>query len=127
LFSEQEAASLSAIGRHKYLARFRVPADSRGGMKVRAALGIHIIVAFFAALTLASSPQLHERLHKVDSQHECAATLIAAGNYHHAAPPPVLAAHPWAPNARAFPPQNSEVVRAVVPSSILEHAPPALI
>jgi hypothetical protein len=96
-------------------------------MKLRASISLCIVVAFFGALTLASSPQLHERLHRVDSQHECAATLIAAGNYHHAAPPPVLAAQPLAPSAPAFTPQNSEVIRAVVPSSILEHAPPALI
>jgi hypothetical protein len=95
-------------------------------MKVRAAIGINLIVAFFAALTLASSPQLHERLHKVDSQHECAATLIASGNVHHAAPPPLLANLPVRETSLILL-RDSELIRIVVPSSVLEHAPPALI
>lgn len=96
-------------------------------MKARAAAGFSLIVALLAAITLASSPQLHERLHKVDSQHECAATLIASGNYHHAAPPPVMPASTLEPIAPVLALQNSELVFATVPSSILEHAPPALI
>jgi hypothetical protein len=101
--------------------------DSPPGMKVRAAIGINVIVAFLAALTLASSPQIHERLHKVDSQHECAATLIASGNVHHAAPPPVFAAKLSAPEISFVLFRDSELIRIAVPSSILEHAPPALI
>jgi hypothetical protein len=101
--------------------------DSPPGMKVRAAIGINVIVAFFAALTLASSPQLHERLHRVDSQHECAATLIASGNVHYAAPPPLLPAKLSAPEISFVLFRDSELIRIAVPSSILEHAPPALI
>ena len=101
--------------------------ESRGAMKLRASIGLGVIVAFFTALTLASSPQLHERLHQVNSQHECAATLVASGNYHHAAPPPVLPETPLTPSAPVFASRNSELVFAAVPSSILEHAPPAFI
>src|SRR5205823_68144 len=42
-------------------------------MKARAGIGISIVIAFFTALTIASSPRLHERLHKVGSQREAAA------------------------------------------------------
>ena len=54
--------------------------ESRRQMKACARVGISVLFAFFVALTLASSPRLHERLHKVDSQHACAATMIASGN-----------------------------------------------
>jgi hypothetical protein len=95
--------------------------------KLRAVVGISIIAAFFTALTLTSAPQLHERLHGFSPQHECAVTLLASGNYHHAAPPPVSPAMPFTPSAPVFSPQSSELVNAAVPCSILEHAPPALI
>lgn len=95
-------------------------------MKVRAAIGIHIIVAIFAALTLASAPQLHERLHGAGTQHECAATLIRAGNVHHAAPPPIVAARISAPEISFILFRDSELIRVATRSSILEHAPPAL-
>jgi hypothetical protein len=96
-------------------------------MKLRVGLGIGVIAAFLAALALASAPQLHEYLHKSQRQHECAATIVASGNYHHAAPSPILPAKPLAPSAHAFTPQNSELVFAAVSSSILEHAPPSAI
>jgi hypothetical protein len=95
--------------------------------KLRAVVGTSVILAFFTALTLASSPQLHEQLHGFSPQHECGATLIASGNYHHSAPPPVAPAEPLAPSAPGYSPQTSELIHAAVPYSILEHAPPALI
>ncbi len=52
-------------------------------MKARAGIGISIVIAFFTALTIASSPRLHEKLHKVGTHHECAATMIASGNCEH--------------------------------------------
>jgi hypothetical protein len=101
--------------------------ESRGAMKLRASVGIGAVAAFLAALAVASAPQLHEYLHKSQRQHECAATIVASGNYHHAAPSPILPAKPMAPSAHAFTPQNSELVFAAVPSSVLEHAPPGAI
>ena len=102
-------------------------AQSGEAMKLRASISLGVVVAFLAALALASSPQLHERLHPVTSQHECAATLIASGNVHHAAPPPVLPARLVAPEISFILFRDSELIRIAVPSSILEHAPPALI
>jgi hypothetical protein len=86
-------------------------------------VSVGILVAFLAALTLASAPQLHERLHGANSHHECAATLVASGNYHSVAPP-ALTAKPLPKIELVYALPNSAPVCAVVPSSILEHAPP---
>jgi hypothetical protein len=94
-------------------------------MKPRAFIAIGIVIAIFTALTIASLPQLHEKLHKVDSRHGCAATLIASGNCEHAASPPLVPTFQKAPNSAAFLPQRFQFVVASVPSSIQEHAPPA--
>jgi hypothetical protein len=94
-------------------------------MKPRAWIGIGVVVSFFTALTIASSPQLHERLHKVDSHHECAATMIASGKCEHSAPPAVAPKPNNFPVSPAFLPQRFQFVVASVPSSIQEHAPPA--
>jgi hypothetical protein len=94
-------------------------------MKAYARVGISVLVAFFVAFTLANSPQLHERLHKVDSQHACAATMIASGNCEHIAWPQLVPKLENAPNSPAFLPKHFQFVVAAVPSSIQEHAPPA--
>src|SRR6266576_1958145 len=98
--------------------------ESRRQMMACARVGISVLFAFFVALTLASSPQLHERLHKVDSQHACAATMIASGNCEHTAPPQLAPKLENAPNSPAFLPKRFQFVVASVPSSIQEHAPP---
>src|SRR5437660_10117256 len=99
--------------------------ESRREMKACARVGISVLVSFFAALTIASSPQLHERLHKVDSQHACAATMIASGNCEHAASLQLVPKLERAPNSPAFLPKRFQFVVASVPSSVQEHAPPA--
>jgi hypothetical protein len=93
-------------------------------MKGCARVGLNVLFAFFIALTLASSPQLHEKLHKIDSQHACAATMIADGNCEHTAPSQDAPKLENAPNSPAFLPQRFQSVIAAVPSSIQEHAPP---
>jgi hypothetical protein len=93
-------------------------------MKVRASIGISIVVAFLAALTIASSPKLHEKLHKVGTHHECAATMIASGSCEHTAPPAVTPTIQDALVSPAFLAQHFRFVVASVPSSIQEHAPP---
>ena len=84
------------------LAQCLASTKSPAGMKARAGIGISIVIAFLAALTIASSPQLHERLHKVGSQHECAATMIASGNCEHTAPPQLVPKLENAPNSPLF-------------------------
>jgi hypothetical protein len=93
-------------------------------MKPRAGIGLSVLIGFFAALTLASSPQLHEKLHKVGTHHECAATMIASGNCEHSVPLQPAPKLENAPNSPAFLPKRFQFVIASVPSSVQEHAPP---
>jgi hypothetical protein len=99
--------------------------ESRRQMKACARVEISVLFAFFVALALASSPRLHEKLHKIDSQHACAATMIASGNCEHSAPPSVAPKSNNIPVSPAFLPKRFQFVVASVPSSVQEHAPPA--
>jgi len=94
-------------------------------MKPRAFIGMGIVAAFFAALTIATSPQLHEKLHKQSPQHECAATILASGNCEHSAPPQGAPKPENVPNSPAFLGERFQGVIASVPSSVQERAPPA--
>jgi hypothetical protein len=98
--------------------------ESRRQMKPCARVGISVLFAFFVALTLANSPRLHERLHKVDSQHACAATMIASGSCEQSSSPQLVPKLEDAPNSPAFLPKHFQFVVASVPSSIQERAPP---
>jgi hypothetical protein len=113
-----------APGEFEKLAECLASTKSPPGMKARAWIGIGAVVAFFTALTIASSPRLHERLHKVDSHHECAATIISSGNCEHSASPQLVPKLENAPNSPAFLPKRFQFVIAAVPSSIQERAPP---
>jgi hypothetical protein len=72
----------------KSVAQRLVEREDRVAMK-RIAIHFGLICAFLFANALSVSPQLHERVHPEaeQPQHECAVTLIAAGNYHHWSPP----------------------------------------
>jgi hypothetical protein len=93
-------------------------------MKAWTQVGMSVLLALFIALTFASWPQLHEKLHKPSSQHECAATILSSGNCEHNALPQGAPQLENAPNSPAFLPQRFQSVIASVPSSIQEHAPP---
>jgi hypothetical protein len=84
-----------------------------------------LLAAFLCALTVASSPRLHEKLHHIGRHHECVATLLASGNCEHAAVPQNIPTIEKAPIALAFLSSRCELFIATAPSSILEHAPPA--
>jgi hypothetical protein len=113
-----------AAGGVETLAQIGLQGKSPAGMKLRACIGLSVLIGFFAALTLASSPQLHKKLHKVGTHHECAATLIASGKCEHTAPPAVAPKIQEAPVSPAFLGQHFRFVIAAVPSSVQEHAPP---
>jgi hypothetical protein len=93
-------------------------------MRLRVFVSSGLVIAFLTALTLASSPRLHERLHPTNPQHECAATMIASGSCEHSAPPAVAPKVHELPLSPAFFPQRFQFVVAAIPSSIQEHAPP---
>ena len=84
-----------------------------------------LLAAFLCALTAASSPRLHEKLHHVGSRHECAATLLASGSCVHGGVPQITPTIEKAPIALVFLWPRCQPVIAAAPSSILEHAPPA--
>ena len=93
-------------------------------VKPRDFINSALIAAFLTALTLASSPQLHERLHSSSPHHECAATIIASGSCEHNASPAVTPKLQDVPASPAFLAQHFRFVIAAVPSSVQEHAPP---
>jgi hypothetical protein len=93
----------------------------------RALVASGSIVALFFAIALSVSPQLHERFHPdaKQSQHECAVTLIAGGNYHHAAPAPPVAAPVAVVQFSHIPALNPSWVPSLfLGACIFEHAPP---
>src|SRR5690242_14782833 len=77
--------------RHKFVAVKR--ASTRPPFELaRSFMAACLSLAFLWTLALSISPQLHERIHSDAGQaeHSCAATLIASGNYHHSALPPLV-------------------------------------
>jgi hypothetical protein len=85
--------------------------------------------AFLFAIALGAAPQLHAWLHPDSSSpdHQCAATLIASGNYEHSVLPAVSAPPQPAPQFVAIPTLKAVSVPALfLGASIFEHAPPAL-
>jgi len=94
----------------------------------RALIAICVSGAFLWALALSASPQLHQRVHPDAGrvEHNCAATMIASGNYNHAAHPPLVTA--------PVPAVQFSIIPALTPcwvqspflgARIFEHAPPA--
>lgn len=97
--------------------------------KLRALVASGLLGAFFFALTLAASPQLHARFHRDagNQTHECAVTLIATGKYQLAdAPPAVVAPQPAILFDRIPVLTPVWVAAPFLGARIFEHAPPAL-
>jgi hypothetical protein len=93
----------------------------------RAVVALAMLGAFFLALVIADSPQLHERIHQTQGvEHVCAATILAGGGVENVAgffrvTDPAQAPEPFVFNA-------APVAALLVPLDflLLEHAPPAL-
>lgn len=92
----------------------------------RASVAFVASAAFFWALTLSVSPQLHQQLHsdanRVD--HACAVTFIAAGNVDHA-PVALLIATPVPLDEKIPELTPLWVAPLFLLASVFEHAPPA--
>ena len=102
--------------------------EGRVAMK-RITIHFGLIGAFLFANALSFSPQLHERVHPDadQPQHECAVTLIAAGNYHHCSPPPLVAPFDPAIEFSNLAGLNPTWVQSVfLATHIFAHGPPAL-
>ena len=86
------------------------------------------IAAVLLAVVLSSIPQLHEQLHTATGgpNHECAVTLLTAGNYQHTPTISISLAPPTSPAAFAHAFAVFQFVNAHLEFSLLEHAPPAI-
>jgi hypothetical protein len=105
----------------------RDSATGRSAGVSRSLVAVSVSAAFVWALALSVSPQWHERVHPEagQTQHECAITLIAAGNYHHAAAGPVIVVAAPAIEFSDLATLNSSWVPSpFLGASIFEHAPP---
>jgi hypothetical protein len=94
----------------------------------RAAVAGFIFAAFFWALALSVSPQLHERMHADANRgdHTCAVTLLVSGSYDHAAPPPLISSPRLRTDFSEGPALSSTWVQSLfLGACIFEHAPPA--
>ena len=93
----------------------------------RAFVAIGVFAAFLCALVLSSSPQLHQRVHKDANrvEHNCAATMIASGNYDHAAHPLLVSAPAPSVQFSKIPALTPQWVESpFLGACIFEHAPP---
>jgi hypothetical protein len=88
-----------------------------------------LFAAFSWGLVVSVSPQLHQRVHPDANraEHNCAATMIASGNYNHAAHPPLVSAPAAAVQSSEIPALTPSWVQSpFLGASIFEHAPPAV-
>lgn len=94
---------------------------------MRGIIAAALFCAVAIAIGLSAAPQLHKWLHKSSDwpNHECAATLMSSGSMEQSASKPVATKPQRAPGTPAFPAPGFPRVIARVPSSLLEHAPPA--
>jgi hypothetical protein len=93
----------------------------------RAFVAICVSAAFFWALALSASPQLHHCIHKDANrvEHNCAATMIASGNYDHSAHPPLVSAPVPSAQFSKIPALTPQWVESpFLGARIFEHAPP---
>jgi len=105
--------------------RMRFRLGDRPSSAFRAFVACVLLCGVGLTLALSAAPQLHHWLHKSDGgNHECAATQLSSSGWEHSACDPVLTAPQPAPVSPSFVRPSLRVI-AQVPSSILEHAPPA--
>ena len=94
----------------------------------RAFVAALVSAAFFWTLVLSVSPQLHARIHADANRgdHTCAVTLIATGNYDHAAHPPLIRVpQPSVQFTKIAALSSTWVQPLFLSAHIFAHAPPA--
>ena len=94
----------------------------------RAFVTAFVFAGFLWALALSASPQLHQCLHKDANrlEHNCAVTMIASGNYDHAAHPPLVTVPVPSIHFSTIPALTPQWVESpFLGARIFEHAPPA--
>ncbi len=88
-----------------------------------------IFAAFSWTLLVSVAPQLHARIHPDASgaDHSCAVTLVASGNYDHAAQPPLVSAPDFIGQFGSVPALTSTWVKPLfLKAHIFAHAPPVV-
>ena len=105
----------------------RIPVWEGKTMALRV-VAVASIAAVLLAVVLSSIPQLHEQLHTATGgpNHECAVTLLTAGNYQHTPTLSISLAPPTPPAPFAHVSAIFQFVSAHLEFSLLEHAPPAI-
>ena len=95
--------------------------------RTRSAMAALFCAAFVFAVGLSVSPQLHDWLHKSGDQpaHQCAATILSSGGVEHSACEPALVQPSRLARGSILPAVGFPRLRASLPFSLLEHAPPA--
>lgn len=120
----------------KFLAQGARQSEGRSAMSTfarstnrgRAFVATCVSAAFLWALALSASPQLHQRVHPDAgrAEHNCAATMIASGNYNHAAHPLLVSAPVPVIHFSKIPALTPQWVESpFLGACIFEHAPPA--
>src|SRR5437667_11550554 len=91
-------------------------------------VAVCVFAVFLCTLALSASPQLHQRIHADANrvEHNCAATMIASGNYDHASHPPLVSAALLAIQFSKIPALTPCWVQSpFLGACIFVHAPPA--
>jgi hypothetical protein len=102
---------------------------TRSNNRGRAIVATFVSVGFLWALALSASPQLHQRIHADANrvEHNCGATMIASGNYAHAAHPPLVSAPALAVQFSKIRVLSSVWVQPLfLNAHVFAHAPPAV-
>jgi hypothetical protein len=95
----------------------------------RAIATASVSAAFFWALALNASPQLHQRVHPDANrvEHSCAVTMITSGSYNHVSHPPLHSAPlPVIQFSKVPALTPCWVQSAFLGACIFEHAPPGV-
>lgn len=93
----------------------------------RAFVAVLASAAFFWALTLSVSPQLHEQIHSDanSADHSCAVTFVSSGNFNHA-PVSIPISAPISFDVSGVPELTALCLGPVfLLAGVFEHAPPA--
>jgi hypothetical protein len=101
--------------------------SSRSG---RAVVATFLCLAFLWTLALSASPQLHQRVHRDAnrSDHICAVTMVASGNYDHSLAVPLVGVPALVDQSSSNPALTTQWVGSLfLLAHVFEHAPPALV
>jgi len=120
----------------KFLARAAMKLEGRSAMSTfarstshgRTSVAACVFAAFFWALALSASPQLHQHVHADAKrlEHSCAVTLIVSGSYDHAGQPALVSSSaPASLPSKILALTSQWVESPFLKASVFEHAPPA--